>query len=128
MERNARPHARLVWLASVYAAVIAIVLYPALHEELGAKLLLWNCIPPSLGLLAIVIALDKSRARRIVFGTFALLTAIVATFFSAAWFFTPLDTDPHSLTTILVFVFAPALSLALATIVSGLAWFAVRIT
>jgi hypothetical protein len=118
----------LVWLASVYAAVIAIVLYPALHEELGAKLLLWNCIPPSLGLLAIVIALDKSRARRIVFGTFALLTAIVATFFSAAWFFTPLDTDPHSLTTILVFVFAPALSLALATIVSGLAWFAVRIT
>jgi nitrate reductase NapE component len=117
---------RFVWIAIVYLAVIAIVLYPALHEGFGLKLFLWNCIPPTLGLLAITIALDKTRPRIIVSATFALLTALVAIFFSAAWFFTPLDLDPHSGTTRLVFIFAPVLSVALATVVSGVVWIAVR--
>jgi hypothetical protein len=43
-ERNTTPHLRnqrkFVWAAIAYAAVIAIVLYPALHEELSPKLFL----------------------------------------------------------------------------------------
>ena len=114
-------------IAIVYIAVIAMVLYPALHEGFNAKVILWNCIPPTLGLILITTALGKSKSRMIVSVVFALFIAAVATFFFAAWLFTPLDTDPHSLTTALVFIFGPALSLALATIVSGLAWFAVRV-
>jgi hypothetical protein len=125
---HSRQHQRFIWIAIVYVAVIAIVLYPALHEGLGAKLLLWNCVPPTLGLLAIATAFDKSRSRAIVSATFAVLTAIVATFFSGAWVFTPLDLDPHSATTKLVFVFAPVLSLGLAAIASGIAWFVARET
>jgi hypothetical protein len=125
---SSRNRLQLAWIAIVYIAVIAIVFYPALHEGFDAKVILWNCIPPSLGLILITTALGKSKPRMIVSAVFALLTAAVTTFFFAAWFFTPLDTDPHSSTTTLVFVFAPVLSLALATIVSGLAWFAVRIT
>jgi hypothetical protein len=123
-----RHHRTSVWIAIVYVAVIGLVLYPALHEGLGAKLLLWNCVPPTLGLLAIATAFDKSRSRIIVSATFAVLTAIVATFFSGAWLFTPLDLDPHSATTTLVFVFAPVLSLGLAAIASGIAWFVARET
>ena len=123
---NSRHRRRLVWIAIVYVAVIAIVLYPALHEELGAIIILWNCIPPTLGMLAITTALDKSRPGIIVSATFALLTAVVAIFFSAAWFFTPLDLGPHSATTRLVFIFAPVLSVALATVVAGFVWVAVR--
>jgi hypothetical protein len=123
-----RHYRRFVWIAIAYVAVIAIVLYPALHEALGAKLLLWNCVPPTLGLLVIATAFDKSRPRIIVSATFALLTAIVATFFSASWFFTSLDLDPHSATTKLVFVFAPVFSLSVAAIASGIAWFVARVT
>jgi len=114
-----------VWIAIAYAAVIATVLYPALHEELGARLLLWNCIPPTLGLLVIATAFDKSRRRMIVSVSFALLTAAVTTFFSLAWLLRPLDLDPHSATTKLVFVFAPIFSLGLASIVAAIAWFMV---
>jgi hypothetical protein len=123
---GSRHRRRFVWIVIVYIAVIAIVLYPALHEQLGAKLFLWNCIPPTLGLLVIATALDKSRPRVIVSATFALAAATVAIFFSAAWFFTPLDLDPHSATTKLVFVFAPIFSLGLAIIASGVAWFITR--
>jgi membrane protein YdbS with pleckstrin-like domain len=126
LERNAHFHSYRRSLAIVYAAVIAIVIYPALHEDLGAALLLWNCFPPTLGLLAIGTALDKSRVRRIVSTIFAIVTAIVAISFSAAWFFTPLDLDPHSGTTKLVFVFAPIISLGLAAIVSSVAWIGTR--
>jgi hypothetical protein len=125
---HSRHHRRFVWIAIVYVAVISIVLYPALHEGFGVTMILWNCIPPTLGLLAIATAFDKSRPRIIVSATFALLTAIVATFFSAAWLFTPLDLDPHSATTKLVFVFAPVFSLGLAAIASGIAWFVARVT
>jgi hypothetical protein len=125
---RSRRRLQFAWIAIAYIVVIALVFYPALHEGLGAKLLLWNCIPPTLGLVAIATALDKSRPRVIVSATFALLTAIVATFFSAAWFFTPLDLDPHSATTKLVFVFVPVVSLGLAAIASGIAWFVARVT
>ena len=124
--QDSRPHRIFVWIAIVYAAVIAIVLYPALHEELGAKLLLWNCVPPTLGLLVIATAFDKSRRRLVVSITFALLTAGVTMFFSVVWFVTPLDLDPHSATTRMVFVFAPIFSLGLAIIASGIAWLITR--
>jgi hypothetical protein len=124
--QDSRPHRIFIWIAIVYAAVIAIALYPALHEELGAKLLLWNCVPPTLGLLVIATAFDKSRRRLVVSITFALLTAGVTMFFSVVWFVTPLDLDPHSATTKMVFVFAPIFSLGLAIIASGIAWLITR--
>jgi hypothetical protein len=123
-----RHHRRIVWIAIVYGAVIAIVLYPALHEELGARLLLWNCVPPTLGLLVIATAFDKSKLRMVVSITFALLAATVTTFFSVVWFLTPLDLDPHSSTTKLVFVFAPIFSLGLSIVASGIAWLIARAT
>ena len=124
--QDSRHHRIFVWIGIFYAAVIAVVLYPALHEQLGAKLLLWNCIPPTIGLIVITTAFDKSRPRLVVSITFALLTASVTTFFSMAWFLTPLDLDPHFATTKLVFVFAPIFSLGLAIIASGIAWFITR--
>jgi hypothetical protein len=124
--QDSRPHRIFIWIAIVYAAVIAIALYPALHEALGAKLLLWNCVPPTLGLLVIATAFDKSRRRLVVSITFALLTAGVTMFFSVVWFVTPLDLDPHSATTKMVFVFAPIFSLGLAIIASGIAWLITR--
>jgi hypothetical protein len=124
--QDSRHHRIFVWIGIFYAAVIAVVLYPALHEQLGTKLLLWNCIPPTLGLLVIATAFDKSRPRLVVSITFALLTASVTTFFSMAWFLTPLDLDPHSATTKLVFVFAPIFSVGVAIIASGLAWLVAR--
>jgi hypothetical protein len=117
---------KFVWIAIVYVAVIVLVSCPALHEQLGVKLLLWNYIPPTLGLLVIATAFDKSRPRMVVSITFALVTAIVTTFFSIVWFLTPLDLDPHSGTTRLVFIFAPVFSFGLATISSGVAWLVAR--
>lgn len=51
--QDSRHHRIFVWIGIFYAAVIAVVLYPALHEQLGTKLLLWNCIPPTIGLIVI---------------------------------------------------------------------------
>jgi hypothetical protein len=113
---------RLAWVGIIYIAVVATVLYPALHEGFDARITLWNCLPPTLGLIVISTALGKSSRRIVVSTVFALLTAAVATFFSAAWFFTPLDLDPHSATTKLVFIFAPVFSLGFAIIASGVAW------
>jgi hypothetical protein len=123
-----RNRLQLALIAIIYITVIAFVFYPALHEDFGAKVIVWNCIPPTLGLIVITSALGKSKPRMIVSTVFALFTAGVAAFLFASWFFTPLDTDPHSSTTGWVFVFAPVLSLALATIASGLAWLVSEIT
>jgi hypothetical protein len=112
----------LAWVGIVYIAIVATVLYPALHEGFDARITLWNCLPPTLGLIVISTALGKSSRRMVVSTVFALLTAAVATFFSAAWFFTPLDLNPHSATTKLVFIFAPVFSLGFAIIASGVAW------
>jgi hypothetical protein len=117
---------RLAWVGIVYIAVVATVLYPALHEGFDARITLWNCLPPTLGLILISTALGKSSRRIVVSSVFALLTAAVATFFSAAWFFTPLDLDSHSATTKLVFIFAPVFSLGFAIIASGVAWIVAR--
>lgn len=111
-----------VWIAIAYAGVIAAVGYPALHEGFGIRIFLWNCIPPTIGLILIITAMGRSRSRMLGSAGFAVLTAIVAIFFFAAWFFTPLDTDPHSMTTKFVFVFGPLLSLALGLIASAIAW------
>jgi hypothetical protein len=116
------------WIAIVYAAVLALVLYPAFHEGFGARLSVWNCIPPTLGLIVVISALGQTKRRFIASAAFAIMTAIVTTFFVAVWFFTPLDSDGHSFTTALVFVFAPLWSTGIATIASAIAWFAVRAT
>ena len=59
--------------------------------------------------------------------TFALLAAAMTAFFSAAWLFTPLDLDPHSATTKMVFVFTPLFPLGVAIITSGVAWLVARV-
>ena len=78
-----RHRSQLASMAIVYIAVIALVFYPAFHEGFGAKVILWNCIPPTLGLILVITALGKSRPRMIVSAIFALFTAVGATFFFA---------------------------------------------
>jgi hypothetical protein len=114
------------WIALAYATVIALVLYPALHETLGLTITLWNCVPPTLGLIVIVSALGKSRRRLMVAATFAVLATASTAFFAGAWALTPLDTNPHSSMTVIVFIFSPIWSLLVATLGSGLTWFATR--
>jgi hypothetical protein len=123
---TARHWQRFVWVALVYAIVIALALYPGLHEGFAGTVILWNCVPPTIGFVLIIIALRKSKRRLIVPAVFAALTAAVTIFFFGTWFFTPLDTDPHSSMTTLVFTYAPILSLALATIGAVVAWLLMR--
>ena len=113
---------RLGWIGAGYAIVIAAVLYPALHEGFGLRISIWNCIPPTLGAILLLVSLGKTRRRFVISVAFAAATAAVAIFFFARWFFTPLDTDPHSITTKLVFIFAPLFSLALAGLSAGVVW------
>jgi hypothetical protein len=91
MERNAAAALsncrKLVWIAIGYVAVIAVVVYLAIHEEVGARILVWNCISPTLSLLVIATAFQKSRPRMISSPVFALLAAAGTTFFSIVWFF-----------------------------------------
>jgi hypothetical protein len=125
MDENTMPRLRkrqrLVWMAIAYVVVTVLVLCPAFHEELGARLFLWNCIPATLGLLVLATTFGKSRPRVVASVTFALLTAGITKFFSVAWFFTPLDLDPHSAITKLFFIFAPMFSLSLATTAAAFA-------
>jgi hypothetical protein len=100
----------------LYVAAMTSALWPALHEGFGARVLLWNCLPPTLGLVAVLITSGESRRLRMAAAVFAATTALTSIFFFAAWFFTPLDTDPHSVTTVLVFIFAPLISLGLAIV------------
>jgi hypothetical protein len=86
-----RHNRKFILIGIVYVAVIALVLYPALHEGFDARIALWNCLPPTLGLIVIGTAMGKSSRRIVVSTVFALFTAAVAMFFSAAWFFTSLD-------------------------------------
>jgi hypothetical protein len=116
----------LLWIAITYGIVLALVLYPAFHEGFGSRLSLWNCIPPTLALIVLIGALGKTRRRFVPSAAFAIVTAAVTTFFVSAWFFTPLDLDPHSSTTALVFVFAPLWSMGIALVVSVATWIAVR--
>jgi hypothetical protein len=122
------PHRKqLVWSAIIYIALLALVLYPAVHEGFGVKVILWDSVPPTLGLIAIISALGKSTRRLFTSATFAFFTAAATALLFSAWFFTPLDTDPHSVMTVFVFVLAPVLSLAVATVASAVAWFLVRV-
>src|SRR5204862_1759158 len=121
---RSRPH--VGWIAFAYAAVIVLILYPTFHESLGPKLTLWNCIPPTLGLIVIISALGKSRRRVIVSATFALLTAALTMLFVGAWAFHRLDTDQHSSITAIVFAFAPTWPLRVAIIGSALTRFTWR--
>ena len=92
MERNAKPHScrKLVWLAIAYTGVIAMVLYPALHEGLGIE-----TSPVELHCANTRLTRDCDSTRQIQAAQdrldhFSVLAAIVAIFFSAARFFTPL--------------------------------------
>jgi thiol:disulfide interchange protein len=117
----------LFWIGIAYVAIIASVLYPAVHEGFGLRLSLWNCVLPIIGLILVLTAMGRSKSHIAASVSFAVVTAIAALFFFAVWFFTPLDTDPHSITTKLVFVFGPLFSLALAVVASVIGWFAGKI-
>ena len=117
---------QVVWSAFGYATVIALVVYATYHEGLGLKLILWNCIPPTLGLLVVTSASGKSKHRILISTIFGLLATAVTAFFFGAWFVTPLDTDPHSSTTAIAFVFGPVWALSIALVGSGLAWLMAR--
>ena len=119
-------HTRLVWLLVAYAAVIALTLYPAFHEGFGFKLALWDCIPPTLGLILLASADDEPTHRFTISAVFAIISAPIMLFFVIAWFFSPLDTDPHSPTTALVFVFAPLWSIGIAIVAAGITWLVTR--
>jgi hypothetical protein len=123
---HSRQQWQLAWIGLAYLTTIGLVLYPALHEKFGLPLTLWNCIPPTLGLALIATTVGKCRRFLVVAATFAIFTAVGAIFFSAAWLFTPLDADPHSITTKLVFVFAPLFSLGIAFVGSALMWLVAR--
>ena len=97
----------------LYVIAIAAVLWPAIHEQLGWRIAAWNCIVPTLGIISVVVASDK-KAARIAALAFALIAMLTVFAFVAAWAFAPLDIDPHSATTVLVFVYLPIVSLALA--------------
>jgi hypothetical protein len=118
---------QITWLAIVYAAVIALVLYPGFHEDFTVHLMFWNALPPTLALVLIISALGKSTRRVIASALFGVMSVMVGFYFALLWFFTPLDTDPHSLTTILVFIYAPLFSLLGATVVAVVAWFAIPV-
>ena len=113
---------QLGWIAFGYTIVIAAVLYPALHEGFGGRIIIWNCVPPTLGAILLAVSLGKTRRRFIISAAFAIATATVAVFFFVRWFATPLDTDPHSITTKLVFVYAPLFSFVFAAVSAGVAW------
>ena len=119
-------HPQIIWLTAAYLIVLGLVLYPGLHERFAAPIMLWNSIPPTIALILVINALGKSARRMIVCAVFGFISVGVSLFFVAAWCFTPLDTDPHSALTILVFIYAPALSLASGTIVAAVAWFSSR--
>jgi hypothetical protein len=120
---SSRYRTQLIWIAIAYAALIGLVLYPALHEGFSARIVLWNCIPPTFGLFVVASALGKATRRLIVSVTFAVVSAAVTAFFVAVWIFTPLDTNPHSGTTVLVFVFAPLWSVGIAAVAALAVWF-----
>jgi hypothetical protein len=123
---NLKHRQKAIWLTIAYALVLGSALYPGFHEGLPGSVMLWNWLPPTLSFILIATALGKSR-RRIAGSTgFGLGTAVVALLFFGCWLFTPLDMDPHSSTTTVVFICAPLLSIALGTIVSGLTWLASR--
>jgi hypothetical protein len=119
---------RLIWLLIAYAIVIAVILYPAFHERFGYKLALWDCIPPTLGMIFLTTGYDKTTRHFVTSAIFASLSTLVMIFFAVVWFFTPLDTDPHSATTALVFVFAPLWSIGIAIVAAGITWLVTRPT
>lgn len=98
----------------LYVSAIAAILWPAIYEPLGWRITAWNCIVPTFGLLAVMFSSGKSSAPRggaVIFATVAMLTVFA---FVGAWAFTPLDNEPHSATTVIVFIYLPIVSLALA--------------
>jgi hypothetical protein len=116
----------LILLAAAYVAVIALILYPAFHEAFGFKLALWDCIPPTLGLVLLAGANSEPTRRFTIAAVFAIISTLSMIFFVVAWFFTPLDTDPHSTTTALVFVFAPLWSIGIAIVAAAITWLVTR--
>ncbi len=123
---NLRNRQKIIWLSITYALLLGSVLYPGLHEGFAGSVILWNCLPLTVGFILVATALRKSKGRLAGSIGFSLTTAVVALFFFGAWLFSPLDREPHSGTTTLAFIYAPLLSLAFGTMVSGLAWLGSR--
>jgi hypothetical protein len=118
---------QITWLAIAYAVVIPLVLYPGFHEGFAFRLMSWNALPPTVALVLIITALGKSTRRVIASALFGVISVVVSLYFALIWFLTPLDTDPHSSTTILVFIYVPLFSLLGATVVAVVAWFAIPV-
>lgn len=120
---SSRHRTQLIWIVIAYIALVGLILCPAVHEGFNARIVLWNCLPPTFGLFVVASSLGKATRRLIVSATFAIVSAAVTAFFVAVWIFTPLDTNPHSGTTVLVFAFAPLWSVGIATVATLAVWF-----
>jgi hypothetical protein len=118
---------QMIWLTIAYAVVMALVLYPGLHEGFAGRIIFWNCLPPTLAFILLITSRGKSIRRIVASALFAVISVTVGLFFVVAWFFTPLDTDPHSSATTLVFIYAPLFSLAAATAMATVTWLAMRL-
>jgi predicted anti-sigma-YlaC factor YlaD len=103
--------------AVLYVCAIIAAMWPGVSEGLGARVVLWNCLPATLGFVAVIMTSGRSRRHRMRAMVFAATTAVVAIFFLVAWLSTgPLDPESYPLTTFIVFVFAPLISLGLGTV------------
>ena len=107
----------------LYVVTIAGVLWPAVHEELGMRITVWNCIVPTIGLFAVLYASNKNRARQLAATVFAAVTMMTVFALVGAWAVTPLDIDPHSGMTVIVFVYLPIVSM----MVAGAAYLIARV-
>lgn len=103
--------------AVLYVCAIVAAMWPGISEGFGARVILWNCVPTTLGFVAVIMTSGRSRRHRIRAMVFAATTAVVAIFFLVAWLSTGhLDPESHPLTTVVVFIFAPLISLGLGTL------------
>ncbi|GEM_PF-6683825 len=114
-------HKRIV-VGLAYALVIALLMYLSIREGLGVRLAIWNCVPATLGVIAINSAIKKSRRALMASIAFGGAAAAVSLFFVGAWFFTQLDIDRHSSMTAVVFVFVPLWSIGIGTIACAIIW------
>ena len=108
----------------LYAGSVAAVLWPATHESLGWRIAAWDCIVPTVGFLLVLFGSNNNRPARIAALVLLAVASLTVFAFVGAWAFRPLDTDPHSVTTVLVFVYLPIVS----AILAGAAYLIARVS
>ena len=111
--------------AVLYVCAIVAAMWPGVREGFGARVILWNCLPATVGFIAVIMTSGRSRQHRIRAMVFAATTAVVAVFFLLLWLLTgPLDPESHPLTTVVIFIFAPLIALCLGAVSYIIARFA----